>query len=277
MTVSISNIAWDPVDDDAVAALLQRAGVDMIDVAPSKYFQDFATADSRAIKEVRKWWQARGIRILGMQSLLFGTKGLNVFGDAAIQRLLLEHLRHVFRIAEALGADRLVFGSPRNRDRGVLTVEQANDVAAAFFREVGKTAAEHGVTLCLEPNPVRYGANFMTETASTANVVQLVDHPSVKMQLDTGAIFINNERPAEVLPRYSHLIGHIHLSEPDLVPLGSVGSDHAGMAELVTKCLPDHPTAIEMLPPADGMNSLTTALDLAVALYGRGARGGVTA
>lgn len=277
MTISISNIAWDPVDDDAVAALLQRAGVDMIDVAPSKYFQDFATADSLAINEVRKWWQARGIRILGMQSLLFGTKGLNVFGDTAVQRRLLEHLSHVFRIAEALGADRLVFGSPKNRDRGLLTLEQANDVAAAFFREAGKTAAEHGVTLCLEPNPVRYGANFMTDTATTAQVVQLVDHPCVRMQLDTGAIFINQERPAELIPRYSHLIGHVHLSEPDLAPLGSAGSDHAGMAGLVTKHLPDHPTAIEMLPPADGMNSFKAALDLAMALYGRGEHGGATA
>jgi hypothetical protein len=52
-----------------------------------------------------------------MQALLFGTTGLNVFGDNKSQEAMLEHLRAVCRIGAGLGATKLVFGSPKNRDR----------------------------------------------------------------------------------------------------------------------------------------------------------------
>ncbi|HDS1655277.1 sugar phosphate isomerase/epimerase family protein [Stenotrophomonas maltophilia] len=268
MNVSISNIAWNRDDDEAMASLLRSAGLSMIDVAPSKYFDDFANAAPQAITSVKEWWRSRGIRIIGMQSLLFGTQGLNVFGDASVQQRMLSHLKHVFRIAEGLGADRLVFGSPKNRDRTGLSTVQANEVAAAFFRHAGDAASSHGVTLCLEPNPGRYGANFMTTTAETAQVVEMVAHPSIRMQLDTGAVAINEEAPTELLPRYSHLIGHVHLSEPDLLPLGSTGTDHAVMAALIDRHLPKHPVAIEMLPPAEGLPAIKSSIGFAVRCYG---------
>jgi sugar phosphate isomerase/epimerase len=269
MNISISNIAWDPRDDERVAALLQRAEVRMVDLAPSKYFADLAVAEPQAVKKIRLWWQARSIQIIGMQSLLFGTQGLNVFDDASVQQRLLTHLRHVFRIAEGLGADRLVFGSPKNRDRAGLSIEQANEVAATFFREVGDAAVGHGVTLCLEPNPIRYGANFMTTSATTADVVQMVAHPNIRMQLDTGAITINEELPEEILQRYSALIGHVHLSEPDLLPVGSGGTNHAELAALLAKHLPEHPVAIEMLPPAEGLPGIQSSVEFAVTCYRR--------
>lgn len=38
MRLAISNIAWEPAEDDAIASLLQRYGIDAIDIAPGKYF-----------------------------------------------------------------------------------------------------------------------------------------------------------------------------------------------------------------------------------------------
>ena len=40
MRLGLTNLAWDPSQDEAVAGLLARLGVDAIDVAPSKYFAD---------------------------------------------------------------------------------------------------------------------------------------------------------------------------------------------------------------------------------------------
>lgn len=267
MTLSISNIAWERSDDEAVAALLLRTGVNMIDVAPSKYFGDFSTATEQSINAVRTWWHDRGIRIIGMQSLLYGTQGLNVFGDRDVQARLLAHLRHVFRIAEHLGADRLVFGSPRNRDRGELDITQANEVAASFFTLAGDAAEQHGLTLCLEPNPSRYGSNFMTDTISTAMVVEMVAHPRIRMQWDTGATFVNREPIEQLLARYSPLIGHIHLSEPDLLPVGSVHSDHERMASALKKHSAGYPFTLEMLPPADGLQGIEASLQQAIRHY----------
>ena len=85
MSISISNIAWNPDEDGAVAQLLGDLCVHHIDVAPSKYFPAPAEASDAAISRVRGSWEALGIRIIGMQSLLFGTAGLNVFAPADVQ------------------------------------------------------------------------------------------------------------------------------------------------------------------------------------------------
>jgi len=37
MRLAISNIAWDTAEDEAIVTLLQRFGVDAIDIAPGKY------------------------------------------------------------------------------------------------------------------------------------------------------------------------------------------------------------------------------------------------
>ena len=73
------------------------------------------------------------------------------------------------------------------------------DMAVPFFRRLGDIAQNFGVVICLEPNPTCYGANFMTTSAETAQVVEQIAHPAVRMQLDTGALTINGEDPATVL------------------------------------------------------------------------------
>ena len=254
MRIAISNIAWDPTDDAMVAEILQQYQVDAIDIAPGKYFADPKTATAQDIQAVRQQWQARGIEITGMQALLFGTTGLNVFGADDIQRALLAQLEGVCRVAEGLGATRLVFGSPRNRDRSGLSDDQALAQARDFFRRLGDVAATRGVQICLEPNPPRYGANFMIDSDSTAAVVRAVEHPAIRMQLDTGALTINEEDAARVLEEHAELIGHVHASEPDLVTLGEGGTNHEGIAFALTRRLPEQVVSIEMLPAKQGSN-----------------------
>jgi sugar phosphate isomerase/epimerase len=277
MRISISNIAWEVADDQQVADILRQQQVDAIDVAPGKYFPDPKTAEAADIARVRAWWSDRGIAITGMQSLLFGTTGLNLFGAAESQEAMLEHLRAVCRIGSGLGATRLVFGSPRNRDRTGLADDAAHDIAVAFFRRLGDIAAEQGVFVCLEPNPPCYGANFMTNSRDTATVVSAVAHPAIRMQLDTGAVTINEEDARDVVARYAHLIGHVHASEPNLVTLGEGGTNHGAVAEVLAELLPEQVVSIEMLAPKSGsaVDAVRRAVGEAVRHYR--AEGGASA
>lgn len=265
MRLAISNIAWDPAEDEDVASLLRTFDIDALDVAPGKYFPNPAAATTADIQFVRSWWLARGFEITGMQALLFGTSGLNVFGPPASQDAMLSHLAQVCRIAAGLGAFRLVFGSPKNRDRGGLDETEALAVAVPFFSRLGDIALAHGVVVCLEPNPECYGSNFMTTSDGTARVVRSVGHPAIKMQFDTGALTINGEDPATVLQAYVPLIGHIHASEPNLVPLGDGRCDHSTMAEALRQHLPDHVVSIEMLATNNEPHERSIERALAVA------------
>lgn len=271
MRLAISNIAWDTAEDEAVATLLQQFAIDAIDVAPGKYFPEPANATDADIAQVKDWWAGRGIEITGMQALLFGTTGLNVFGSAESQAALLKHLAAVCRIGAGLGATRVVFGSPKNRDRSGFSDQEALEMASSFFRHLGDIAQASGVTICLEPNPTCYGANFMTTSAETARVVKYVAHPSIQMQLDTGALTINDENPLLVLHDVAALIGHVHASEPDLLPLGDGGTEHGKMAAALSQYLPAHVVTIEMVATKDESHlvSIERALQVATQYYRR--------
>ncbi|MBF0440115.1 MAG: sugar phosphate isomerase/epimerase [Magnetococcales bacterium] len=269
MRLAISNIAWDVHEDLAVAKLLGKFAVDAIDIAPSKYFPDPTNAKDGDIANVRQWWADHGIEITGMQALLFGTTGLNVFGNSKTQEAMLEHLRVVCHIGAGLGATRLVFGSPKNRDRSGLNDVQSLEQAVGFFRRLGDAAKEHGVFVCLEPNPTRYGANFMTTSEETAHIVVATGHGSIRMQFDTGALTINAESPEAVLECSARLIGHVHASEPDLVPLGDGGTDHQLMHKALSNHLPNQVVTIEMVATKaeSHLYSIERALTCAVDCY----------
>ena len=269
MRIAISNIAWDVTEDEAVAGLLNKHGIDAIDVAPGKYFPDPRIASTADIKRVRDWWYQRGIAITGMQALLFGTTGLNLFGSNETQVAMLAHLEAVCQIGAGLGAKMLVFGSPKNRDRSVLADDVAREIAIAFFRRLGDIASQHGVLICLEPTPTCYGANFMINSTETASIVTAVAHPAIRMQLDTGALAINGEDALQVFKEHASLIGYVHASEPDLVTLGDGATDHALVAETLRAYLPEQVVTIEMLPAKNESNlaAMERALIVAIRHY----------
>jgi sugar phosphate isomerase/epimerase len=270
--LAISNIAWDIKEDLAVAKLLKKFNIDAIDIAPGKYFPDLVNAKDKEVAYVKRWWNDYGIEVTGMQALLFGTTGLNIFGEGDGPQAMLDHLRAVCRIGAGLGATRLVFGSPKNRDRSGLSDMQALDQALNFFRCLGDIAQGYGVIVCLEPNPTRYGANFMTSNIETSYIVTTVDHDAIRMQFDTGALTINGESPDVVLESSAKLIGHIHASEPDLVPLGDGGTDHRRMYQMLEHYLPQHVVSIEMIATKEEchLSSIERALSCAVEFYRSG-------
>jgi D-psicose/D-tagatose/L-ribulose 3-epimerase len=266
MRLAVSNIAWDTNEDEVIVTLLQRFGVDAIDVAPGKYFPEPANATDEDIARVKNWWFERGIEITGMQALLFGTTGLNVFGPPESQDAMLQHLTAVCRIGAGLGTKRVVFGSPKNRDRTGLNDQQAMDVAVSFFRRLGDIAQFYGVVICIEPNPTCYGANFMTSSSETAQVVRQIAHPAIRMQLDTGALTINGEDAVIVLQDCAHLIGHVHASEPDLLPLGDGGTEHTKVVAALNQYLPNHVVSIEMLATKNEPHEVSIERALTVAI-----------
>ncbi|RVT90518.1 sugar phosphate isomerase/epimerase family protein [Sphingomonas crocodyli] len=243
MRISISNIAWDPPEDEAVAEVLRAHGVAHIDVAPGKYFPDPTQASDTAVAEVRGAWADRGVTLYGMQSLLFGTQGFNLFGDDG---RMLDRLKRIGDLAGRLGISFLTFGSPKNRDRGDLSDAEVEAQATTFFRALGDSYADSGVVLCLEPNPVAYACNFMTTTSETAAMVRLIDHPAVRMQLDVGALALNGEAPEDLIAANADIIGHVHASEPQLVAIGEGGSEHDRAASALRAHRPDKIVTIEM-------------------------------
>ena len=56
MRLAISNIAWETFEDETIATMLKRFGINAIDIAPGKYFPEPANAIDEEITGVKNWW-----------------------------------------------------------------------------------------------------------------------------------------------------------------------------------------------------------------------------
>ena len=268
MRVGISNIAWDIQFDDQISKVLNQYEIDAIDIAPMKYFRNPEGTKVSEVQNLRRWWNTRGIEISGMQGLLFGLGHLNMFSNNETRIALARHLNSIFTIAETLGSQKLVFGSPKNRNRLDLTDDQVMKEAISFFGELGELARKRDLIVCLEPNPVQYGANFMVTNRETALVVRAIDHPAIRMQYDTGAAQITGETSEAEFRETADIIGHIHVSEPEMKPIGTGGTNHKHFSAMFLKSWPDRLITIEMLSPNENAGSwVEKSIEKTLAIY----------
>jgi D-psicose/D-tagatose/L-ribulose 3-epimerase len=232
MKLAISNIAWNTALEPQVADRLAELGVTGVEVAPSKVHPTPLAATNAELDRYREFWAARGIEVVGMQALLFGQNDLHLFREADSRKAMRDYLAGICRFAGRLGARSLVFGSPKNRQRGELPLDQAQSIAIDFFGDLGRVAASEGVWLCIEHNPTVYGADFVTTAAEALDLVRAVNQPGFGLHLDTGGFTLTGES-LEPLAQAGAWWRHFHISEPNLAAIGGEDlSDPATLAGL---------------------------------------------
>jgi sugar phosphate isomerase/epimerase len=269
MKLTISNIAWDPAQDEVVCRLMQQHGVTGVEIAPTKIWPRPLEASDDDIAACAKYWRERGIRISSLQALLFGRPDLTLFGAAEKRDEASEYLEGIIRLAGRLGAEALVFGSPANRRVGDQDRGRAEEIAVEFFRKIGKMAAKHNTVFCIEPNPEAYGCDFVTTSAEGRDLVAKVGEPGFGLHLDAAGMTLSREDVGQELPKSIPGLCHFHISEPDLKLIGSGGVDHA----LFSRCLHDGGYdrwfSVEMRAPGGAQNvtGVARALQLAREFY----------
>jgi sugar phosphate isomerase/epimerase len=267
----MSNLAWDPADDAAVAAVLTDAGVAGVELAPTKIWPDPLTAAPAEVAAYRAQWEAAGLPVVSLQSLLFGHPELVLFGDADDRARFVAYLERIIDLAEQLGAGPLVFGSPKNRRRGDLDPETAEARAAEVFAELGRYAGPRSACLCIEPNPADYGADFVNHAVEGASLARRVAEPGFGLHLDTGSLTLAGDDIPEAIAGSIDVLRHFHCSEPQLAPIGRSGrvDHHAAAAALRAAGYTGH-VSVEMLVPdgEDALECVAAAAALAVEAYG---------
>lgn len=269
MKLAISNLAWHPAEEAAVRHELAARGLAGVEIAPTKVWPQPLAADGKDVARYRSSWEDAGIRIIALQSLLFGRSDLTIFGSAAARAATLDYLRGMIRLARDLGASVLVFGSPRNRAMGDTSPAAVLGIATDFFTRVAEAAAEAGVCFCLEPNPTAYGCDFVTTASEGQWWVQHVSHPGLGLHLDSGCLTLSRDPLKASLRAARPLLRHFHVSEPDLREIGTGGVAHDEAARALAEIRFPGWRSLEMRAPDNGagLPGVKRALAFAVATY----------
>ncbi len=230
MKLCISNIAWRAEEEAQVARLLEAQGVAHIELAPLRAVTTPWAPDREEATRCRAFWAQHGMQIHALQALLFGRDGLALFEAPEARARMLDHLRGVLQLAQWLGAQRLVFGSPGQRRRNGLSVTDAGQIAADFFGQVGALAQQHGTQVCIEPNPEAYGCDFVTTAAQGEALVRAVHHPGFGLHLDAAGMHLAGDDGPQAVCRGIDVLGHFHISAPQLGHVDrSVPIDYAAL------------------------------------------------
>lgn len=215
MKRAISILAFPGSEIEDVAPILESVGISGLEVAPTAVWSDAPQIPSKAVQEYAKQWGDHGIRVSGIQSLLFGRPDLQVFARDSWPALL-NHLRANILVAKEIGASVAVFGSPKNRIRGQISISEANKICAELLSQLVPVLAECEVRLTLEPNAPAYGADYLIDYSEVLALVDLIDSEWVKPQIDTGCLLMVGQNPAAAA--YSRTPAHVHISSPHLEP-----------------------------------------------------------
>ncbi len=222
MELAVSNIAWSNEEESAVADKLVELGVKYVEIAPTKIWDDPTRISNDEALEYRQWWADRGIEVSAFQSMLFSRPDLKLFESEENRIETVDYMTKFIELAGVMGAKRMVFGSPKNRQRGEMAMEEAQDIARDFFSKLGDVAARNNVVLCLEPNAPQYNCDFITTANQGADLVRTVGSGGFGLHLDTACMdLVGDDIECSILES-SDILQHYHVSAP---MLGEVLSD----------------------------------------------------
>lgn len=260
MKLAVSHIAWPPEMEEEAMDRLKDLGIDTLELAPLRAFGDLHLATEASVKIRADWYRERGFSISSFQALLFGSHDAFLFGAPSSRGNLVETLKQIGRIAGWCGAGPLVFGSPKNRFRGEISINDAMEQASAIFREVGDACAEAGSCLVIEANPPAYGADFINTLEEAAELVGKVNSPGFALHLDAGGFSLSGETFEPVVQEHAKMIRHAHLSQPHLGDFAAPDPALARMKRALEAIGYDGTVAIEMRQQPE----IWSAIELAV-------------
>ena len=115
MKLSISNIAWDSMNDSQIYQLMRKYKFNGLEIAPTKIFSE---NPYEKLEEAKNWnkklKKKYGFEICSMQAIWYG-KQERLFGSSEEREQLENYTKKAIDFAKIIECKNLVFGSPKNR------------------------------------------------------------------------------------------------------------------------------------------------------------------
>ena len=210
-------------DLKTTAAQMARAGFDMIELP-------FETVDAFDYTEAAAIIRDHGLRVSTAAAM--GPDRDLIHSDSQLRENGLAYVRHCIEAARTLGASNLIgpMYSAVGRTWQSLPEERARDIDLLVSQLSGLAAyaADHGVTLCLEPLN-RFETSFLNTARQALEVVERVSHPSCQLMLDTFHMNIEETSLGEAIRSAGPHLRHVHACENDR---GAPGAGHVPWTEV---------------------------------------------
>jgi D-psicose/D-tagatose/L-ribulose 3-epimerase len=204
-------------DLKTTAAQMVKAGFDMIEL-PFETFNAFDYAEAAAVIREHGLGISTAAAMGPDRDLIHPEKKIRDNGMAFV--------RHCIEAAQTLGASNVIgpIYSAVGRTWSATAEERARDLdlLVAQLSQLAVYAADHDVTLCLEPLN-RFETSFINTAVQGIEVIDRVDHPACRLMLDTFHMNIEERSMGEAIRAVGPRLHHFHACENDR---GAPGAGH---------------------------------------------------
>ncbi|UCC68737.1 MAG: sugar phosphate isomerase/epimerase [Armatimonadota bacterium] len=198
----------------AVCSAIAKAGYDGVEIAPFTLAETVRDIPARERADIRAAAHDAGLEIVGLHWLLVKPEGLHVsHPDSKVRARTRDYLCHLADFCADLGGEIMVFGSPRQRGR--VDDASSDDTwrwAAETFCGALPTAAERGVTLCIEALGTDE-TDFVTTAADARRLVDEIGHPSFRLILDVKAMSSEDVPIPDIIRQQRDVLAHVHAND----------------------------------------------------------------
>lgn len=209
----------------ATAARMAEAGFDLIEF-PIETVDGFDYAQAAAI--------ARDHGLATSTCAAMGPDRDLIHPDESIRDNGLAYIRHCVDAAQTLGSPVVVgpIYSAVGRTWQATPEERAKDLdlLVTQLAKLSAYAADHGITLCIEPLN-RFETSFLNTVEQAIDVIDRVNNPNCKLLLDTFHMNIEEPSLGDAIRAAGPRIGHFHACENDR---GVPGSGHVPWEDVAT-------------------------------------------
>ena len=219
MKFALCNEVLQPLPFARQCEVARTLGYDALEVAPFTVAESpeaMTEDDARALAGIAA---EHGLSICGLHWLLVKPTGLSITtADAALHARTVGFMRHLCRLAAAMGAQYLVHGSPAQR--AIAPGQAAADALARAtdaWAQAGVAAQACGVTYCIEPLS-RDQTPIVNTVAEAAAIVQALGNRHLRTMLDTSSAALAETEPLPgLIARWmpTGCIAHVQINDPN--------------------------------------------------------------
>ena len=246
MKIGVNTWVWTSPFTTQEFGLLPRIkamGFDLVEVA----VDDVALIDAALLGQVARD-NGLSVGICGA----FGPSRDMSSDDPAVRRNAAQYIVDCIGLAQAVGST-LVSGplyAAVGKTRLAPADQKARERAWAVegLRQVGKVAADAGVTLGIEPLN-RFETDMINLVEQAIALIREIDHSAYKLHIDTFHANIEEKSIPDAIRAAGSLLGHFHACENDRGIPGTGHVDWPGIRDALREIGYDGPVVIESFTP----------------------------
>jgi sugar phosphate isomerase/epimerase len=210
MKLSLSNFAWDIEESNSIFEELEKIGITLIEGVLTK-IKPWEELSFNSLSDYKKYLNSYNISILSLQSLFYGVKCESILDEENF----INHFKKIIEYSKHLSVNTLVFGSPLLRKKEI----GWENKLPIIFKKLDNVLNDTGIQIIIEPNSKIYGGEYFFTVSEIVNFITFNKFKNIKTMIDTHNSILEGGDPIDDLKNHIDNIGHIHISEPKLIPI----------------------------------------------------------